>query len=108
MKYSQVFNDIETKEVTIVVPGWIKELIIQYGYFYLTDKNIVLLWKVENKDNIFNEDLRIVTQHFGFRYTEYFISILTDFRKDLLKWIKSGLKEEWQIKYYNLFNDLIT
>ena len=108
MKYNEIFNKIELKQITVKVPGWIKELKIDYGYFCLTDKNILLLWKVEDKNHIFNEELRTVNQYFGFHFDESFISILIDFRKDLLKWIKQGLKEDWQIKYYNLFNELIT
>lgn len=108
MKFDEVFDEIELKQVIISIPGWIKEIEINYGYFYLTDKNILLLWKVENKDHIFNEELRIVNQYFGFHFDRYFISVLTDFRKDLLKWINNGLKEDWQAIYYSLFNELIT
>ena len=100
MKFQKEFESIEKKETIIKVPGWTKELKILYGYYFLTDKNVFILWKIENTDKIFNEDIRIVNQHFGPKYEEYFQAVLIDFRKDILKWIKEGLQQEWQINCF--------
>ena len=87
--------------------GWITPLIILYGYFYEAQKWPNVIWRVQGTEHVFSIDLRTITQHHGLKFEDHFKLTLTTFREDLIEWIKSGLTEEWMIKYYNQFNRFI-
>ena len=101
-------NTINIKRTILNIEGWIPDINIEYGFTYDVDGKLsILIWRLEDTIHTFGIDIRTVTQKHNSNYEEHFRMTLIQFRKDLIEWVKEGLKEEWMLKYYQQFYRLI-
>lgn len=95
------------ESVQIEIPGWIRPLEIHYGTYNISNVQY-LIWKIAGSEHSFKIQANIVYKnHLSGNLTEHFSLTLIQFRKDYIEWMKDGFKEDWQKKYYDIFNEFI-
>lgn len=94
------------EKCSIDVDGWLSPLEIHSGVYNMGSVQF-LIWKLAEVEYSFRIKLKLVYQHHGDAIEEHFKLTLEHFRKDYLEWMEEGFPEDWQQKYYHLFNDYI-
>jgi len=94
------------EKIFINIDGWYDPLEIHYG-IYNFDNIQYLLWKIANTDHTFKIQAKIIYQHHGVKIEDHFKMTLLQFRKDYLNWMEEGFPEQWQQRYYRIFNSYI-
>jgi hypothetical protein len=98
-----IVDAVNIKQCKIEVNGYKYPLTIQYGFYQQGEKQTFLVWNVFGTSHTFNEDLRMVIEHHGPKYEEYFELVLKRLREDMIHWVELELPEEWMYKYYEQF-----
>lgn len=93
--------------INILVDGWVNPLEISYG-IYSFGISSYILWKIKGAEHTFKVPSKIVYQHHNDKVEEHFKLTLEKFREDYIDWAKNGFTEDWQKRYYNIFNKFIS
>jgi hypothetical protein len=102
-----MIDDHLYKKVDIIVPGWKNPITILYAIVKLYNENY-LVWYLKNVESYkFKIPYKIVLSDTGSDYKIQFQKVLIQLRLDIINWYYTDEKEDWMIKYIDLFEPYI-